>query len=286
MTPVSRRARPAADSGGALSGDAASPGDGVGGVANGAVGAVQSGDEKPSEILVALQELEMFSQSLSHDLRAPLRAIRGYAAILVNEHGTSLPPEARDLVGRMAAAAGRIDALAEGLLALAKSGRAAVRRGDADLSAIARVIVAELRDADPAREVVTTIEPGVLAYADPALVGDVLQNLLGNAWKYSSKNARARISFRCCTREPEPVYAVTDDGAGFDMVFADRLFQSFERLHTSSEFEGTGLGLVTVQRIVERHGGRIWAEARVGQGATFYFTLGEPPSLRHRPASA
>ncbi len=227
------------------------------------------------DILAALRELEMFSQSLSHDLRAPLRAIRGYAAILVNEHGATLPIEARELVVRMAAAAGRVDALAEGLMALAKSGRAALRRGEARLSEIADVIVAELRDVEPAREVVTEIEPGMLAIADAVLVGDVLQNLLGNAWKFTSKKSRARITFRRCALEPERVYAVSDDGVGFDKIFADRLFRSFERLHSPSEFAGTGLGLATAKRIIEIHNGRIWAEARVGEGATFYFTLGE-----------
>jgi light-regulated signal transduction histidine kinase (bacteriophytochrome) len=242
----------------------------------GIAGGAQPGQSNGQpDILAALHELEMFSQSLSHDLRAPLRAIRGYAAILVNDHGDTLPPEARELVVRMAAAAGRVDALAEGLLALAKTGRAAVRRGEARLSEIAEVIVAELRHVDPARDVVTEIEPGIVAIADAVLVGDVLQNLLGNAWKYTSKKNRARITFRCCAIEPERVYAVSDDGAGFDMAFADRLFRSFERLHAASQFAGTGLGLATAKRIIELHNGRIWAESRVGQGATFYFTLGE-----------
>lgn len=238
--------------------------------------------ERTSDILSALKELESFSHSISHDLRAPLRAIRGYATILIEEHGTTLPPEARDLVSRMAVAVGRIDALAEGLLALAKSGRASLHRTELNLSDIAVSILAELQQVHPARDVVASIEPAMLTNADPALVRDVLQNLLENAWKYTSKNKRARIAFRCCTRDPEPVYAVSDDGAGFDMAFAHRLFQSFERLHAASEFEGTGLGLATVQRIVERHGGRIWVEARPGQGATFYFTLGEPGTTRNR----
>jgi light-regulated signal transduction histidine kinase (bacteriophytochrome) len=227
------------------------------------------------EIRLAMEELESFSESVSHDLRAPLRAIRGFASILIEEHGATMQPEARNLVGRMSSAAGRIDALAEGLLALAKSGRARVRRSETNLSDVAAAVVAELRESQPAREVIVAIQQDMVAHADPVLMRDVLQNLLGNAWKYSSKNPRASITFVCRGFDDELVYAVSDNGAGFDMAHAGKLFQSFERVHTVSEFEGTGLGLVTVRRILERHGGRIWVEAQPGRGATFFFTLGD-----------
>ncbi len=236
--------------------------------------------ERTQDLRLAMEELESFSQSVSHDLRAPLRAIRGFAAILIEEHGAVLQPEARDLVGRMSAAAGRIDALSEGLLALASSGRARLRRTKISLSDVATTVAAELRESQPERNVVVAIQPDMLANADAVLMRNVLQNLLGNAWKYSAKAPRATITFVRRAFDAELVYAVGDNGAGFDMAHAGRLFQSFERVHSVSEFEGTGLGLVTVRRIIERHGGRIWVEAQPGRGATFLFTLGEQTEAR------
>jgi light-regulated signal transduction histidine kinase (bacteriophytochrome) len=177
----------------------------------------------------------------------------------------------------MSAAAGRIDALAEGLLSLARSGRVRLRCTETNLSETAAAIVAELRESQPARDVTVAVQPDMVARADPVLMRDVLQNLLGNAWKYSAKNPHATITFVCRAFDAEMVYAVSDNGAGFDMAHAGKLFQSFERAHTVSEFEGTGLGLVTVRRIVERHGGRVWVEAQPGRGATFFFTLGDAP---------
>jgi signal transduction histidine kinase len=261
LTPESRQA--AATPGGVVQADAA-----------GEAAVEQRVQERTAQIVAALRELESFSLSVSHDLRAPLRAIRGYAAILIDEHSPALPPEALDLVARMSAAAGRIDALSDGLLALAKSGRVPLRRSEVNLSDMACAILAELRQSDSARVLVSDIEPGVLTCADPVLARDVLQNLLGNAWKYTSKKPLARIAFKCSAGAGEPVFSVSDDGAGFDMAYASKLFQSFERLHSMSEFEGTGLGLATVHRIVERHGGRIWVKAEPGRGATFYFTFG------------
>jgi signal transduction histidine kinase len=220
------------------------------------------------------RELEAFSYSVSHDLRAPLRAIDGFGEILAQEHAAQLDEPGRAHLERIRAATQRMTALIEDLLELARIARVPLRRDPVDLSAIARAHVAELRRAEPARDVAVEIAPDLVADGDHRLLAVVLANLLDNAWKFTRKRPAARIWFG---RDPDDParFVVGDDGAGFDMAYAQRLFTPFQRLHAASEFEGTGVGLATVQRIIARHGGTIEAEAEVGRGARFRFTIGE-----------
>ncbi|HEX7897258.1 MAG TPA: ATP-binding protein [Planctomycetota bacterium] len=227
-------------------------------------------EERTRELEEANRELERFSYSVSHDLKAPLRSIDGYNRILLEECAPSLEPRAKDYLERSVAAAGRMGTLIDDFLKLARLARAEVRSRSLDLSAIATDVCAELRERDPGRDVTCAIAPGLRAAGDPALVRVVLENLMGNAWKFTSRNPKARIEFGA----REGAFFVRDDGAGFDMAFRDKLFKPFERLHAGQDYAGTGIGLATVRRIVERHGGRVWAEGAVGKGATFYFTLG------------
>lgn len=229
--------------------------------------------ERTAELEAANRELESFSYSVSHDLRAPLRAMTGFSTILLEEHAGKLNSSAVELLGRVAAASQRMADLIDALLQLARVTRQQMERSEVDLSALAHAVIRDLREAEPEREVEIKIAEGLRAHADPALIRNVLQNLLGNAWKYSAKKARTHIEFYRVEMDQEQVFCVRDDGAGFDMRYAARLFGAFQRLHSPKEFEGTGIGLATVERIVRRHGGRIWAEAQPQQGASFYFTL-------------
>ena len=228
-------------------------------------------------------ELDAFCYSVSHDLRAPLRAIDGFSLALVEDVGSRLALGEHELLLRIRAAAQRMAQLIDDLLRLSQISRSALARRPVDLSALAAEIVAGLRSREPARRATIAIQPGVRAYGDERLLRIVLENLLGNAWKFSRQKPEARIEL-ACEREAgaagdrdgsEPVYLVRDDGAGFEMHYAGQLFAAFQRLHSASEFEGTGIGLATVARIVHLHGGRVWAEAAVGRGAAFRFTLGE-----------
>jgi DNA-binding response OmpR family regulator len=227
------------------------------------------------------EELEAFSYSVSHDLRAPLRAIRGFSAALLEDHADELSTDARDLAARVRDAAARMDGLIEDLLRLSRIGRAPLHRRPVDLSAIARNVAAELARAAPSRRVVVDVEDGLVADADPGLVRVVLDNLLGNAWKFTARAEVQRITVGSVPGNVPPAFRVSDTGAGFDMAHAARLFSPFKRLHAAGMFEGTGIGLATVRRVIERHGGRIWAESAVGAGATFSFTLEgkTPPAL-------
>lgn len=216
------------------------------------------------------RELEAFSYSVSHDLRAPLRSIDGFSKALVEDFGDTLDPAGHRYLGKIRDAAQRMGALIDDLLALAHLTRAPLRRGDVDATEIVRRIADRLFREAPERSVAFQIQGGVRASADASLLTAVFENLLGNAWKFTSKAKNARIEFGC---EPRGILYVRDNGAGFDMAYADKLFGAFQRLHSTNEFEGTGIGLATVQRIVHRHGGRVWAEGAVGAGATFYFTL-------------
>lgn len=219
------------------------------------------------------KELEAFSYSVSHDLRAPLRTIDGFSRILLEDYAEDLDEEARDYLGRVRAASAHMGRLIDDLLNLSRVTRGPLRRERVDLSVMAAEVVGELQRADPARNVEFVVEDGVTAWGDARLLLVALENLLGNAWKFTSKRPGARIEFGV-EKRPGGAYYVRDNGAGFDMGYADKLFGAFQRLHSAGEFEGTGIGLATVQRIVHRHGGRVWAEGEVGRGATFYFTLG------------
>ena len=222
-----------------------------------------------------LAELEAFNYSVSHDLRAPLRPLDGFCAVLEDDYGATLDDKARDYLRRIRAAAKRMGELIDDLLELSKVSRAQVRRQSVDLTPMVQAIVGELREREPARDVELVVPVALEARGDARLLQIALENLLRNAWKFTRQRSRARIEVGVARAE-EAVYFVKDDGVGFDPSFASRLFQPFQRLHKASDFEGTGIGLAIVSRIVAGHGGRIWVDASMGGGARFSFTL-EPP---------
>ena len=228
---------------------------------------------RTAELEASNRELEAFSYSVSHDLRAPLRAIDGFSQIVIEDYESALDDAGRSHLRRIRAATQRMASLIDDLLELGRITRATLSRRPVDLSAIARNILRELREGDPAREVELLVGEHIAARADPALVEVLLDNLLRNAWKFTGKTPAARIEFNTMQHGRESVLYVRDNGAGFDMAHAGQLFRPFQRLHDVDQFGGTGIGLATVQRIVQRHGGRIWAEGTLNQGATFYFTL-------------
>jgi signal transduction histidine kinase len=227
-----------------------------------------------AELERANRELDAFSYSVSHDLRAPLRAIDGFSKALVEDYGDKLEPDARNYLDRISANVRRMGTLIDDLLELSRITRSPVSRELVDLSSLAHEIVTELRQASPQRSVRVDIAPGLAALGDPRLFRIMLGNLLGNAWKYTSRTADARIEVGRKSLDSESeTFFVGDNGAGFDMSYAYRLFTPFQRLHDARQFDGTGIGLAIVQRIVHRHGGRVWAEAVPNHGATFFFTL-------------
>ena len=229
--------------------------------------------ERTAQLEAANKELEAFSYSVSHDLRAPLRGIDGFSQALLEDYSDRLDEQGRDYLRRVHAAAQRMAHLIDDMLKLSRISRAELRREEVDLSALARSVVEQLRKAQPERRVEVHIADGLKSQGDPQLLRIALENLLGNAWKFTGKTAEALIEFGATQEGGETVYAVRDNGAGFDMTYVDKLFKAFQRLHDAREFEGTGIGLATVQRVIRRHGGRVWAEGEPGRGATFYFTL-------------
>jgi signal transduction histidine kinase len=230
---------------------------------------------RPEQADDAAREAAAFSYTVSHDLRAPLRVVEGFAKILKEDYGRQFDRIGNDHLDRVLAAAARMNSMIDAMLSLARLSSQPLARQPVDLSQIARYIVEDLRRGAPQRQVETTIEPGLKAVGDPTLLRLVLENLLSNAWKYSSRSEPARISLHGRELDGRRVFEVRDNGAGFDMRQADRLFGLFQRLHSQSEFPGTGVGLASVQRIVRRHGGEIWAESTPGRGARFSFTLGD-----------
>ena len=220
------------------------------------------------------RELEAFSYSVAHDLRGPLRAIDGYSQLVLSDNADKFDAESAGYLKRMRAASQRLGDLIDDLLALSKISRTELHRKEVDLAHMAEQVVAELRERHPGREVAFTAPAELKAQADPFLTRILFENLLGNAWKYTGKVSPARIEFGCSPADGPGTYFVRDNGAGFDMAYADKLFKPFHRLHDQNDFEGTGIGLSIVHRIVTRHEGRIWAEAKKGGGATFRFTLG------------
>ncbi len=229
--------------------------------------------ERTHELEAANRDLEAFTYSVSHDLRAPLRAIQGFSQILLSDHATSLDVSGLDLLKRIGAATLRMSQLIDDLLRLSRVGRGELRRETVSLTTLAEDIVSALRRRDPERAVDVVVSPGLIARADPSLIHIALENLLENAWKFTSKRPHARIEVGMLRHGDEEVFFVRDDGVGFDPAYAERLFQPFGRLHDASEFPGTGIGLATVQRIISKHGGSIWAEGKVDEGATFFFCL-------------
>jgi signal transduction histidine kinase len=228
------------------------------------------------ELERANRELEAFSYSVSHDLRAPLRRIRGFSRILAEDYAAALDARGHDHLNHIVDGVTQMSLLIDGLLEMGRVTRGSLKFETVDLSELAVGAISDLKKSDPARIVSVDIAPGLTARGDGRLLSVVLVNLLGNAWKFSAKNPNSRIEFgRHVT--PTPTFFVRDNGAGFDMKYAGQLFAPFQRLHAAGDFEGTGVGLATVQRAVARHGGRIWAEATPGQGATFFFSL---PGIR------
>ncbi len=239
---------------------------------------------RQSELLSqANRELESFAYSVSHDLRAPLRSISGFSEALEEDFSHQLPDEAKAYLQRIRKASGRMALLIDDILKLSRVSRHEMRRGQVDLSALASDIIAQLREHSPGRNVACTVEPGITVHGDENLLHIMLQNLLDNAWKYTIRQASPEVYFgRADEADPRapahersrPIFCVRDNGVGFDMAFADKLFGAFQRLHAEQDFPGTGIGLATVQRIAGRHGGRVWAASSPGNGARFYFTLG------------
>jgi PAS domain S-box-containing protein len=230
--------------------------------------------DRTAQLEAANQELESFAYSVSHDLRAPLRGIDGWSLALVEDFASQLDEEARHYLGRVRSEAQRMGQLIDDLLRLSRVTRAPLERDSVDLTALARSIADNLREIHADRRIDFTIQPGLTACGDARLLEVALTNLLNNAAKFTGKQAEARVEVGRTEHAGQPAFYVRDNGAGFDMAYARSLFGPFQRLHRSSEFPGTGIGLATVQRIIHRHGGRVWAEAQVDRGATFYFTLG------------
>ncbi len=229
--------------------------------------------ERTQALALANKELESFSYSVSHDLRTPLRAIEGFSSVLMRDHADRIDERGREYLQRVRAATQRMARLIDDLLHLARTMRVEVRRRPVNLSELASSVAKEIAVAHPDRAVRFDIQPDLNAHADPELVRVVLDNLIGNAAKFSAKKPDARVAFGCKPQNGEAVYYVRDNGVGFDMAYSNKLFGAFQRLHSSRDFEGTGIGLANVQRIVARHGGKIWAESQPDHGATFYFTL-------------
>ena len=225
------------------------------------------------ELESANHELEAFSYSVSHDLRAPLRAMEGFSHLLEEEPDSRIGPQGRQHLARIHAASRRMAQLIDDLLDLARVGRQELRRVRVDLSAQAGEIRAALEEQSPGRQVDWRIDPDLAASGDPVLLKALLDNLLRNAWKFTGERADARIEFTLCAMGDGKIFCIRDNGAGFEMAYADKLFKPFQRLHDARRFEGTGIGLAIVYRILRRHGGRLWAEGAPGEGAAFYFTL-------------
>ena len=230
-------------------------------------------NERTAELQATNKELESFCYSVSHDLRAPLRAIDGFSQALEEDYATVLDQDGKNYLDRVRKATRRMALLIDDLLELSRVTRAELKMQDVDLSQMARLVMEELQHGDPERKVEWVGAPRLRAKGDPRLLRVALENLLGNAWKFTRTQPNPRIEFGVTVQNEQTVYFVRDNGAGFDMNYADKLFGVFQRLHSANEYEGTGVGLANVQRVIHRHGGSIWADAKVNQGATFYFTL-------------
>lgn len=236
--------------------------------------------QRTADLEASNRELAAFSYSVSHDLRAPLRTLDGFSRILLEDYSDRLDLTARDYLGRLRAGSQRMAELIDDLLTLSRLTRAEMRRATVDLSGLARGIVADLRERDPDRRVDVRIEDGLVAEGDADLLRIALDNLLGNAWKFTSRRPDASIEVGRESVDGTAAFFVRDNGAGFDMAYVSKLFGAFQRLHRSDEFEGTGIGLATVARIIHRHGGQVWATGEIDAGATFRFTLSHPEGER------
>jgi hypothetical protein len=238
--------------------------------------------ERTAQLEAINQELEAFSYSVSHDLRAPLRHLNGYSQLLVEEGAGQIGGNAEMYLTRIQKAASHMGELIDALLNLSRLTRGKLYRQPVNLSALVHSIAQALRESEPQRRVEFVIQDGLIAQADETLLQNMLENLLNNAWKFSGHQPQGQIEFGKLSMPSEAsppsqngltIYFVRDNGVGFDMAYSNKLFKAFQRLHANDEFPGTGIGLATVQRIVHRHGGKVWAESQVGQGATFFFSL-------------
>jgi light-regulated signal transduction histidine kinase (bacteriophytochrome) len=227
----------------------------------------------------ANKELESFSYAVSHDLRSPLRSIHGFSEALAQSAAAKLSPEETHWLLKISDAAARMDRLTEDLLRLSRITRSQLKRERVDLALLAREVVHELRQTDTRRDVVFAISDSLETHADPGLMRVALNNLLGNAWKYTGRRQQALISIGQEQRNGQMVFYVRDNGAGFDMSYASKLFAPFQRLHSAREFPGSGVGLACVARVIHKHGGRIWADAKTGEGAAFFFTIPSTPDF-------
>lgn len=240
-------------------------------------------EQRTAQLEALNKELEAFSYSVSHDLRSPLNTIDGFSQLLVRLEGEKISDKGGHCLSRIRAATRQMSELIEGLLSLAQLSHDQLRSEVVDLSTIARDVAQAFREREPERQVQINIQDGLLAHGDPRLLSAVMHNLLGNAWKFTSKQTAAQIDVGSAFEaNGQTVYFVKDNGAGFDMAFAEKLFVTFERLHLATDFSGTGVGLTTVKRVIDRHGGRIWADSSVNEGASFYFTL-EPAPATSKP---
>jgi len=234
---------------------------------------IESEQRHATQLEVLNKELEAFSYSVSHDLRAPLRSIDGFSSALMEDYADKLDEQADTYLRRIRAATARMAELIDDLLRLALVTRGEMNTEAVDLSALANVILAECQTGEPLRKVECVVQEHLVGQGDPHLLRTVLENLLRNAWKFTSKEQHAKIEFAVAEQDGQAVYFVRDNGAGFDMTYSEKLFGAFQRLHAAPDFPGTGVGLATVQRIIRRHGGRVSAQGAEGQGATFSFTL-------------
>lgn len=228
---------------------------------------------RTADLETAMSELESFSYSVSHDLRAPLRSIKGFAQALAEDYGSLLPDQGTDFLRRISRASERMSDLIDALLSLARIARTDLQRQSVDLSKLAEGLGAELSEGEPGRHVRFSVAPGLTAEGDLSLLRLALQNLLSNSWKFTNRRPEPWVEFGAVQGSCPPCFYVRDNGIGFEMAAAVHLFRPFVRLHRPGEYEGSGVGLATVQRVVRRHGGRIWAESQAGEGTVFYFTL-------------
>lgn len=244
------------------------------------VAAAQLAQEHLDQVRAQLAEQEQLTFSVSHDLRAPIRVVEGFARILKEDYGHALDRIGLDHIDRILGASARMNGMIDAVLTLARLSSQPLQSQPVNLSQLARYVMDDLQRTDPQRQAHIDIAPDLMCHGDPTLLRVLLDNLLGNAWKYSARQSNTHIIFDADTRQNSgPIYRISDNGAGFDMRFADRLFGVFQRLHSASDFQGTGVGLASVRRIVRRHGGDIWAESTPGEGARFYFSLAATKSV-------
>jgi light-regulated signal transduction histidine kinase (bacteriophytochrome) len=229
--------------------------------------------DRTAQLSAANKELDAFSYSVSHDLRAPLRSIDGFSQALLEEYQEKLDETGKNYLNRVRKATQRMGLLIEDMLKLSRITQAEMKRGAVDLSGMIQEIAEEQQKSNPDRAVDVTIQEGITVQGDPYLIKIAIENLVNNAFKFTGKATHPRIEFGTTVRDGKTACFIRDNGAGFDMAYLDKLFGAFQRLHTSDEFPGTGIGLATVKRIINRHGGQLWAEGEVGKGATFYFTF-------------